>query len=353
MNTPSPSRLVSLSAERSSSRALHALDRRVQRMVQRQLGPLARQMASDMRQALVYEPGLLIARYRALRPQWLQRGAGLLDQVTRHALATATRAFVRAMVQRYGPRRMRALLAADADDDSLDDLDALPGLDTALAGVLTRLLYRPDAWGATPLERLTRQEITTSRELWTRLQGIERLSQLLLLALSALPYMRGDRLPGALRQVEQAARTALAGSPAQKRHFLDVLRQAKQEAKRETGLSPRTLVEMEKTATEGRDAAREAAVTEQLEARALRRAEVLARTLAAQAYALAIKALAKQAGVTQMRWSLSASHPREDVCDSLEGVYPIEELPDYPAHARCLCSLEMIWPDGETTEEEG
>mgnify|MGYP001600438323 CR=1 FL=1 len=345
----------SLSAARpsTSARALHALDRRVQRMVQRQLGPLVRQMASDMRQALVYEPGLLIARYRALRPQWLQRGEQLLEHVAQHAIDTATRAFLRAIVRQYGTSTARVLLAAEDDEDEVNEdvLADLLGVETSRAHLLLLLLYRPDAWGSTPLERLTGQETTTSRELWARLQGIERLSQGLLIALGALPYMRGVRLRSGLRKIEQAARKALAESPAQKRLFLDLLRQAKQAAQGESGISPRMLGDLEKMALEGRDAAREAVVTEQLGARALRRAEVLARTLAAQAYALAIKALAKQAGVTQMRWSLSASHPREDICDELEGVYLIEELPDYPAHPRCLCELIVLWPEQDEGEE--
>ena len=329
----------------SASRALHALDRRVQRMVQRQLGPLARQMREDIQQALGHEPGVLIARYRHLRPQWLQRGERLLEQSVQHAIDTATRVFLRALVQQYGKPRARILLAAEdeEDEEGEEDLADLPGVEHSRAHLLLLLLYQPDAWGATPLERLTRQETLTSRELWTALQSADRDWHLLLLALSALPYMRGARTMGALRQVEQVARIALRVSPVHKRHFLDVLRQAKQEAQRESGLSPRTLLELEKTAAAGHEATREAAVTDHLVDRGLRRAEVLARTLAAQAFAQATVALAKQAGVTQMRWSLSASHPREDVCDTLEGVYPIDDLPDYPAHPRCLCTLSIIF----------
>ena len=48
-----------------------------------------------------------------------------------------------------------------------------------------------------------------------------------------------------------------------------------------------------------------------------------------------------------MKWTLSASHPKEDVCDELanadfglgRGVYPNGQEPRFPAHPNCICSL--------------
>lgn len=46
------------------------------------------------------------------------------------------------------------------------------------------------------------------------------------------------------------------------------------------------------------------------------------------------------------KWTLSASHPKFDVCDGYasggpegNGVYPNQSVPPYPAHPHCLCSL--------------
>lgn len=316
----------------ASSRALHALDRRVQRLVQRQLGPLTRQMASELQQALVYEPGVLIARYRALRPRWLTEGEAFLNAVAALALKTATIAFLRRARRQLGMRRLCQLFAAE--DEIGEDAEDSPGVDTALAGVLMRLLYRPDAWGMTPLDRLTRQDTITSRELWTRLQESERLWQLFLITLGTLSVVRGTRIINALRQVEQTARKVLAEHPSQRRRFLEGLRRVREEARRTGEVAPRSVEELQKSAKEGYDAGRETIITEEMEQRALRRAEVLARTLAAQSFALASIALARQAGITHIRWELSGLHPRTDVCDSLEGVYPIDDVPAYPAHAR-------------------
>lgn len=50
--------------------------------------------------------------------------------------------------------------------------------------------------------------------------------------------------------------------------------------------------------------------------------------------------------VTGIQWRLSASHPKFDICDEHarggangDGVYPPENVPTYPPHPHCLCSL--------------
>ncbi|MHB8928937.1 MAG: hypothetical protein ACYC9Q_15065 [Bacillota bacterium] len=57
--------------------------------------------------------------------------------------------------------------------------------------------------------------------------------------------------------------------------------------------------------------------------------------------------------VLGIRWNLSASHPKEDVCDGLAaggpnggGVYPKDEVPEVP-HPNCLCYLtdELMSPE--------
>ena len=46
--------------------------------------------------------------------------------------------------------------------------------------------------------------------------------------------------------------------------------------------------------------------------------------------------------VRQMRWNLSPQHPRTDICDNLVGDYNLDDVPNYPAHAQCLCHLSPV-----------
>lgn len=344
-------------AARQPSPPLRRLDSRTERLVLRTLQPVARRITGALQQALTAEPGMVIARYRQLRPQWLQALERLLAEVVTLAVDTARQRFQRQLILRYGIARSRRLFAADEDEE---DEETLPGIAETLAGLLTRLLYQPDAWGLTPLERLMRQETATNRELWVRLQETDRHWRDLLLLLGSLAYLQGAHLQHALREIEHEGRRAFALSPAHKRQLLETLRRTGQSIKEDTPLDARMVWELESIVTESRDAAREAIVTEQLEERALRRAEVLLRTLAAQAYAQAQVALARQAGVQYMRWALSGAHPRPDICDDYaeedqgygEGVYPLGALPAYPAHPRCLCALIILWPEQGEGEEE-
>jgi hypothetical protein len=57
-----------------------------------------------------------------------------------------------------------------------------------------------------------------------------------------------------------------------------------------------------------------------------------------------------------VRWRLSGSHGRRDICDDNasggpagDGVYPPEAVPDYPAHPHDLCSLVPV-PAGDRAE---
>ena len=53
--------------------------------------------------------------------------------------------------------------------------------------------------------------------------------------------------------------------------------------------------------------------------------------------------------VEKIRWNLSLSHPRVDICDDIvaagedgNGLYAIDALPGYPAHPHCLCYLVQV-----------
>ena len=58
--------------------------------------------------------------------------------------------------------------------------------------------------------------------------------------------------------------------------------------------------------------------------------------------------------VKGMKWNLSKSHPRPDICDPLAtedrhglgpGVYPIDEYPKVPAHPGCICFETAVLDD--------
>lgn len=56
-------------------------------------------------------------------------------------------------------------------------------------------------------------------------------------------------------------------------------------------------------------------------------------------------------GLKGIRWRLSLSHPRPDQCDIHAsdlshnlglGVYPVDEVPPYPDHPQCMCTLVPV-----------
>ncbi len=53
--------------------------------------------------------------------------------------------------------------------------------------------------------------------------------------------------------------------------------------------------------------------------------------------------------VNRLQWALSGSHPEGDICDDNasggpdgDGVYAIDDLPEYPAHPHCLCTIKPV-----------
>jgi len=81
----------------------------------------------------------------------------------------------------------------------------------------------------------------------------------------------------------------------------------------------------------------------------------LARTEMTAAYGEGVVASALvDPSATAIKWVLSASHPLEDICDTLAkqdlyrlgpGVYPVEAVPLYPAHPNELCHLQTVHAD--------
>jgi hypothetical protein len=104
------------------------------------------------------------------------------------------------------------------------------------------------------------------------------------------------------------------------------------------------------------------AITRAIKAKARYNAERIARTEYAKAYGAGVK---EQAGadpdVIGLRWELSSRHLVFDICDYNAGVdsfglgaggYPIDKLPEYPAHPNCLCVLTEIYKGQESGEPD-
>ena len=74
----------------------------------------------------------------------------------------------------------------------------------------------------------------------------------------------------------------------------------------------------------------------------------LARTELTAAYGEGVIASAKASPVVKnIKWVLSNTHPRIDICDSYakggengDGIYPATDCPPYPAHPNCICTLQ-------------
>jgi hypothetical protein len=95
--------------------------------------------------------------------------------------------------------------------------------------------------------------------------------------------------------------------------------------------------------------------------RALYRERVMARTEMSRAHNAAhVRSLAEEPWTKGVRWTLSTSHPRLDICDILAeqslddlgpGGYKIGNEPECPAHPSCLCGFRSIMDDHYTARE--
>lgn len=61
-----------------------------------------------------------------------------------------------------------------------------------------------------------------------------------------------------------------------------------------------------------------------------------------RAHQLAAKAFMKKAGITKAKWIQHPDKPMSTVCTGHEGIYLLNELPEYP-YPGCTCSLEPLY----------
>ena len=108
----------------------------------------------------------------------------------------------------------------------------------------------------------------------------------------------------------------------------------------------------------------DAAVARWVDERATIRARTIARTEANRAFSESfLRAARANPSVEGVRWNLSTSHPKADICDLYaeaspdgigEGVYKVGTEPSSPAHANCLCFFTSVIekPDGSSGLED-
>lgn len=85
----------------------------------------------------------------------------------------------------------------------------------------------------------------------------------------------------------------------------------------------------------------------------------LTRTETTRAHGQTAIQVANRTGA-KIKWRLSASHPKIDICDEYAGadrgygpgVYDVRDVPSYPPHPQCLCTIssEVIETDEELVE---
>ena len=80
------------------------------------------------------------------------------------------------------------------------------------------------------------------------------------------------------------------------------------------------------------------------------RAELIAKNEMRVAQAAATLMVWHDSGaVSKVDWVVSSAHDQDDVCDALaaDGPYDVNDVPDFPAHPNCLCSLVVKTLTGE------
>lgn len=140
----------------------------------------------------------------------------------------------------------------------------------------------------------------------------------------------------------------------------------KQAAKRKQGpLGVKDAVDrLIEAAQKGNARAMDKAIEAFIQYKARYHAIVIARTEGAEAFREGLVTRAEQMPdlVRGIKWNLSTSHPRKDVCDEYAtqdkyglgaGVYPPKELPSVP-HPGCMCywTMELSEAESETQDEE-
>jgi SPP1 gp7 family putative phage head morphogenesis protein len=173
-------------------------------------------------------------------------------------------------------------------------------------------------------------------------------------------YTTKEDLPKGLIELERSARRVIAGNTEEFQEFKKILSREKAAALRalddgnETALK-RSYVRLTKAAekldADGLDKAVEYAIDQKAKSAAFR----IAHTETARAYGMATKTMAANDEMcTGIEWTLSSAENHCDDCDDLDGeIFPIDGLPEYPAHPHCSCILTPFYgPEDQVSDPD-
>ncbi len=172
-------------------------------------------------------------------------------------------------------------------------------------------------------------------------------------------YSTEESLPKGLLELEKSARKVIAGDTSEFQVFKKILAEEKSKALRalqdgnETVLKRsyvRLIKAAEKLNAEGLNKAVENAIDQKAKSAAFR----IAHTETARAYGTAVKTQAKNdPDCTGIEWNLSSSEGHCEDCEDLDGqIFPIDKLPEYPAHPHCSCNLTLYYGDESQLSDE-
>ena len=163
-------------------------------------------------------------------------------------------------------------------------------------------------------------------------------------------YTTEEKLPKGLLELEQQARRVMAGDVEAFTDFQKVLNQERSVAMSAIHDGDETVLKRsylrlvnaaEKLQEDGLNAAVENAIDQKARSAAFR----IAHTETARAYGMGVKTRADMdEDCTGIEWDLSSAENHCEICEDLDGqVFPVDELPEYPAHPHCSCVLSLYY----------
>lgn len=173
-------------------------------------------------------------------------------------------------------------------------------------------------------------------------------------------YTTEETLPKGLVELERSARRVIAGNTSEFKDFQKTLAREKAAALRamddgnETVLK-RSYMRLVKAAenlkADGLDKAVENAIDQKAKSAAFR----IAHTETARAYGIGVRtAASNDEDCTGIEWTLSGAENHCDDCEELDGeIFPVDQLPEYPAHPHCSCILSLYYgPEDMLSEKD-
>jgi hypothetical protein len=219
--------------------------------------------------------------------------------------------------------------------------------------------FQPD--GVSLSKRVTKMAFQKDvvSEIQSNLDNEERFGTLVT---NLAEYTTEEELPQGLLELERMARKVMAGDVEAFDDFNKVLKREKATALRaiksgdETPLK-RSYLRITKAADRLNEAGLDSAVDRAINQKARAAAYRIAHTETARAYGAAVRTEANNdEDCVGIMWDLSSGEGHCEECEELDQqIFPVDELPEYPAHPHCSCNLSKFYGDKSelTTKDFG